>query len=137
MVPRKNIYFSAGGCLPEFLKKPKFECCLFVCLFIHRSIESEQRGIDALKMFPANGESRRTSCSSPDMPLLLSGFLGRGCQEVSKSFPGRKGGATLLGIYPPEEPAHVWKDIHTWLFMAALLIGVEFWNPHVGLERVG
>lgn len=42
----------------------------------------------------------------------MSGPIGRGCQKVSKSFPGRKGGAAFLGISPPEALAHVCEDIH-------------------------
>lgn len=57
------------------------------------------------------GEGRHASCNSLDMPLLMSGSLGRGCQKMSKSLPGRKGGAVLLGISPLEESAPVWKDV--------------------------
>ena len=57
------------------------------------------------------GEGRHTSCSSLDMPLLMSGSLGRGCQKMSKSLPGRKGGAVLLGISPLKKSAPVWKDV--------------------------
>ena len=109
----------------SFLRNPSWN---FIYSFIHSFIHSfmgcigEQTGVHTLKMIPANRESRHTFCSSLDVPLLMSGFLDRGCQKVSKNLPGRKGGVALLGIYPPEAPAHVWKDVHTWLFMEALLI---------------
>lgn len=77
------------------------------------------------------GEGRHAPCSSLDMPLLMSGSLGRGCQKVSKSLPGRKGGAALLGISRPEASAPVWKDVRTWLFTAASFVIAEVWNPRL------
>ena len=56
-------------------------------------------------------EGRRASCSSLDMPLRMSGSLDCGCQKASKSLPGRKGGAVLLGISPLQASAPVWKDV--------------------------
>lgn len=85
--------------------------------------------------FQLCGEGRHAPCSSLDMPLHMSGSLGTGCQKVSKTLPGRKGGAALLGISPPEASAPVRKDVRTWLFTAASFVIAEVWNPR--LQRAG
>lgn len=87
----------------------------------------------ALRCSQLCGEGSYASCSSLDMPLLMSVSLGCGWQKVSKNLPGRKGGAALLGIYPPEASAHVWEDVRTRLFTAASFVIAEVWNPYVHL----
>lgn len=132
----KEFSSLLGVVFQSSLRNPSWNS-IYLFIYLFMGCRGKQREVRTLKMIPANRESRHTFCCSLDMPLLMSGFLGRGCQRVSKNLPGKKGGVALLGIYPPEAPAHVWKDVYAWLFMAALLIAGEFWNPRFHLQSPG